>query len=674
MLPHKTISYLYNPSNQQPEELVKNFVIRKKEFRKILRELENADLNILAQHFLIEGQRGTGKTSLLLRLKYEIEAKKIFSDLVVVQFAEEQYNIFDLCRLWENVAEIIEELDGFENITHELDEENELDGYAQTCFGIIEKYLVKNNKRLVLLLDNFGDILDRLSSIEQKRLRDIFHCSSHIQFIASSSRALEHTYKHDKAFFEFFKIIKLDGLNKKDTFSLLEQLTKTSSINIKNIIKNEPYRIEIIRRLTGGIPRTIVLLFEIFLDNSANVFDDLEMILDRVTPLYKHRMDDLATQQQAIMDTIALSWDGISSKEIVNGLKKRGFDSKKVSAQLILLEKNGLTLSKNIDKKNKLYFIKERFFNIWYLMRYGRNKNKTKVLWLVKFLQEWCVGDEIRQRAMRHIESAKENKLHVKGGIMMAEVLAELCQYNSGLQHKILDETKTSLRKNVPNIDKILSKSNMEIFELAHQLYEDKKYDLAIKNYKLLAETGFVTSMNNLAVLYGDKLGNIDKAKKYYKMAIDKEHAISMSNLATLYYNENSHKSESLSLINKSITIEKNSNVILRLAIILLWNNYYIKSVDCIKEILLSSENKLVMSIMINYLTLLLAKKQLHLAYDLFEEFEILKDQFKPIYYTLMKLLKDEYPKEYLRMGDELEETVNEILLKIEEKSLKYEN
>ncbi|MBT7410204.1 MAG: hypothetical protein HN826_10925, partial [Methylococcales bacterium] len=145
MLPHKTISYLYNPSNQQPEELVKNFVIRKKEFRKILRELENADLNILAQHFLIEGQRGTGKTSLLLRLKYEIEAKKIFSDLVVVQFAEEQYNIFDLCRLWENVAEIIEELDGFENITHELDEENELDGYAQTCFGIIEKYLVKNN-------------------------------------------------------------------------------------------------------------------------------------------------------------------------------------------------------------------------------------------------------------------------------------------------------------------------------------------------------------------------------------------------------------------------------------------------------------------------------------------------------------------------------------------------
>ena len=41
-----------------------------------------------------------------------------------------------------------------------------------------------------------------------------------------------------------------------------------------------------------------------------------------------------------------------------------------------------------LDKKNKLYLVKERFFNIWYLMRYGRRKTREKVLWLVKFLEE----------------------------------------------------------------------------------------------------------------------------------------------------------------------------------------------------------------------------------------------------------------------------------------------
>ena len=37
------------------------------------------------------------------------------------------------------------------------------------------------------------------------------------------------------------------------------------------------------RRLTGGVPRTMILLYEIFLDESANVFEDLEVILDKVT-------------------------------------------------------------------------------------------------------------------------------------------------------------------------------------------------------------------------------------------------------------------------------------------------------------------------------------------------------------------------------------------------------
>jgi hypothetical protein len=34
--------------------------------------------------------------------------------------------------------------------------------------------------------------------------------------------------------------------------------------------------------------------------------------------------------------------------------------------------------------------------------------------------------------------------------------------------------------------------------------------------------------------------------------------------------------------------------------------------------------------------------------------------------------MKDEYPKEYLKMGSELEETVNEIFIKVGEKERNY--
>ena len=43
-----------------------------------------------------------------------------------------------------------------------------------------------------------------------------------------------------------------------------------------------------------------------------------------------------------------------------------------------------------------------------------------------------------------------------------------------------------------------------------------------------------------------------------------------------------------------------------------------------------------------------------------------LKDRFKPIYYALMYFMKDKYPNEYLKVGAELKETVEEVIKEIE--------
>ena len=72
------------------------------------------------------------------------------------------------------------------------------------------------------------------------------------------------------------------------------------------------------------------------------------------------------------------------------------------------------------------------------------------------------------------------------------------------------------------------------------------------------------------------------------------------------------------------------------------------------------------------YFIFLMAKKQYHSLYNLFETFQDLKMQFKPIYYALMEFLKDEYPREYLQRGEELEETIGEILKRVEQMSDKY--
>ena len=74
------------------------------------------------------------------------------------------------------------------------------------------------------------------------------------------------------------------------------------------------------------------------------------------------------------------------------------------------------------------------------------------------------------------------------------------------------------------------------------------------------------------------------------------------------------------------------------------------------------------------FLMLLIAKKQYHLALKIFNENpHKFKDRFKPVYYALMSFMKDEYPNEYLKMGGELKEPVDKIIIKIKEMEKAYQ-
>jgi len=452
----KQISYLYNPANQTPQEIKDNFVVRGAEFKRILRDIKNTQEDETPQNFLIIAQRGMGKTTLLLRLQYEIKNDPSLSHLIPIQLSEEQYNIFSLCNLWEDVADELEEIECFKGIAKQL--KTSIDNSIENCFDIIKKALVQNKKRIVLLIDNFGDMLDKFSDVESKELRDILH-GSHLQMVTASSRVLEETYKHDKALFEYFNLINLKGLSQEETMTLFESLSKIyHDKKAEEILKKQRSRIEIIRRLTGGVPRTMILLFEIFMDESADVFEDLELILDRVTPLYKHRMDDLSPKKlQKIVHEMALAWDGVTFEEIQ---AKTRIEDSELSSNLLKLEKNNLITVTPIGNGSNIYQLSERFFNIWYLMRRGRKNKKEHILWLVKFLQVWCTPDELIDRAYGHIRLVQGKNINPKGALFMAKALADSIE-DKELEYQILFETKKFLEvENFDLVEQLVFKEN----------------------------------------------------------------------------------------------------------------------------------------------------------------------------------------------------------------------
>jgi len=560
---------IYNPANQSAEEIISNFVVRTQEFEELSTAIKNDKMEKPSQHYIIQGQRGYGKTTLLLRLKYEIlNDKELNGWLIPVMFDEEQYSVRILAKLWEEVIDVLESEDpSFAGLTDQADKLYDAEAPEEEIFKLLINALKERNKKIVLLLDNFGDMIEKFSKKENQRLREILITCNHIKLIGASSRILEFYYDYKQPFFDFFKVITLDELNREETIFLLKKLGENyKSSEINKIIENQPERIEALRRIAGGVPRTLILLFQIFVDDvNGNSFKDLENILDLVTPLYKQRLDSLTAPQQAITDAVAQNWDAISTKEISKIVRMQ---SKAVSAQLNLLEKNQIITKIPTSTKNQLYQISERFFNIYYLMRLGRRKNRNKVLWLVKFFEIMCGEKELIARAQKHIICLHEGQVYDKHAFYISQALAKT-HIPAELQHELVNETKKYLSARNSDLIKEIDKSHFEILEEVKKDILETKYESARKKliedgmdsqeipfiiaellrtekgdfntalqfYQESIEKGYSFALFNLALLYQVEFKDFKNAEKYYLMAAETGYSDAMFNLAWLYQN-----------------------------------------------------------------------------------------------------------------------------------------
>ncbi len=605
MLPINYSRYKYTPDEMPQVEFLERFVVRTDIFEDIFKDIQTSDYTVANQHYIIIGQRGQGKTTLLRKLQIEVENdKKLSKFLLPVKFAEEQYQIRSLSRLWEEVADYLQSLheEKFPHILDDMEEHFDDEDYELKAFSYLESALKKKKIKLLLLIDNIDELIGKLNEKEQRRLREILLESSSFRIVGGSTKMLEQHYDYGKPFYEFFKIIKLKGFTKEESIAFLRSIGKgEQKEKMENLIETNPARIETLRQLTGGVPRTLVMLFDIFLDEDGNAFDDLLKVLDEATPLYKHRLDELPAQLQEIVHTIAINWDGMYTADIA---KKTRLSTKVISAQLGKLEKYDIIESEQAGK-NKIYKIKERDFNIWYLMRFGRKKERQRVEWLVRFLESWCTQEELNERAENLIVKIQKGKLSDSYIYHMTEALTGTTDICVDISDKLI---KTA-----------------QLF-LTDSIYAGQLSRSMLDEYR--------ETVKDISTVYSAIKLPLDEISKIYI----------------------SHDVQNL------------------LSLIYLINNKFDKSWKILKKWAMNNEfnTEILFDITIEeYCTIVLAKEQYYFLKNILEE-DNLKEKYKPIWYALMTLMQDDFPHEIKKMGSELQESVDEVLRKVEEYKKKY--
>jgi len=399
----------YNPHLWSAEQLRAIFVARTNELADLMHTLRTSPPERVGQHVLLVGTRGMGKSTLMRRLALAVEDDpELSAAWLPLRFPEEQYTVATLGQFWMNVigslADALQE-QGQMAVVDELDAAAEriaalpAAGQAEACLAVIDRCATERGQRLLLLVDNTDLLLRNIGRDAQWTLRATLQSNPRLLWIGGSYQTLEAVSDYHDAFFDFFRIIELRPLQADEMRKALLALAETfggeeSRRTMERELVAQPERLLTLRQLSGGNPRTTVMLYEILANGQkGNVRSDLEALLDNMTPLYKSRMDSLADLPRKLFAHILEHWAPISVGDlsVVSQVPNTS-----ISPQLKRLELDGLVEKTTLHGTTRSgYQAAERFFNIWYLMRFSSRRQRNRLVWLVEFMRLWFSNDEL---------------------------------------------------------------------------------------------------------------------------------------------------------------------------------------------------------------------------------------------------------------------------------------
>ena len=382
----------YNPGFLTDDELVVSFCVRTGEFESIVDMLRECT-GSANPHQIAIGPRGSGKTSLLLRVAVEVSRDaELRSGFFPIVFAEESYEVASAGEFWlECLSRLADQMPRGEDApdlhrTYEhlrtIQDDQIL---AELCLGALLDFSDREGKRLVLMVENLNMMFRDMADSEAGwRLRKILQTEPRIILLASATSRFDEIDNPDHALYDLFRVLMLHPLDTKECAALWEAVSGKCP---------PPETIRSLEILTGGSPRLIAIVARFGAGRSfPELMAELLDLVDDHTEYFKSHIESLPAQERRVYLALADLWKPATTKEIS---ARTRLETSKCSAQLTRLIERGVVQVMGGTARRKQYYLTERLYNIYYLLRRSRGQDSL-IKALIQFMESYYSGTELR--------------------------------------------------------------------------------------------------------------------------------------------------------------------------------------------------------------------------------------------------------------------------------------
>jgi DNA-binding MarR family transcriptional regulator len=385
----------FGAKSVDPATLEQSLAGREKNAEHLFNALEGIVKHGNNQQILVVAQRGMGKTHLLRLLYHRCQEYINQKRLVVAYFSEEEYGVSDFFDFLVRTLhafirwnpEDLPYLDGKIKHLHEAPPSAQ----ASVLEKIIGEYV--SDKPLLIIAENFADLLNGMGTREQGRLRAWLYENRRVSIIASSQASSDDFDKENRPFYGFFQLYYLKSISYNDSINFLISLARLDDRPdiVEYIGTKGKAQVKAIYHLVKGNHRLLVTFYEFLKsDTLARLSTHFIKTINDLKPYYETYIRYLPPQQQKILRYIALA----GKPQFGSAISRNCFiDVKSLSKQLSELTRKNLieTIQDKVDRRNKLYDINDPLLRI--SIEVGEHKEGITALF-VDFLALFYSEDE----------------------------------------------------------------------------------------------------------------------------------------------------------------------------------------------------------------------------------------------------------------------------------------